>query len=251
MDYIRKNYIEDDYEDSYYDDYRGEGSSRYDDDDYHRNIPEAPKTKKDAENVIQEAKTDKKFWNYNEIDNSKKLQGAINILFNCKAGNDYKVEFNDNQTGTRLIINCYTCNKILSSIDPFISHEQGKAHRKAQTAVLQPKDPNLSVPLKERKLNEPRNIFAEDSLEEMIDETDKTAIGVHFAYKEVIDEETLYTCTLCEKERPVKRIKKEVMFKHLTNEFHIRKYLMVKFGYAKKGTGAMEYEAKQMEEFEG
>ena len=50
---------------------------------------------------------------------------------------------------------CHTCDIDLSSYDPFISHEQGKSHKKVRQQKQLPKGSGSSVLPKQRKINSP------------------------------------------------------------------------------------------------
>lgn len=225
---------------SYYDDYD-------DEDGYYQQ--KKPQNEKEALRVMERAK-DKKFWNCDDVDNFNSLRGAIELLFNEPIpGNVYAVKYQENQNGTRLTIVCETCDKTLSSYDPFMSHENGKNHKKARQQKLTVPDPNISKQPKNRRINTPKDIFFEDTLEEMIDHSKRTTIGVHFIYKEVIDGTERFTCTLCTRTCNCEKLRKEKMYSHITNKDHMRNYLEVKHGFKK--VSSLEEEAKHIEELEG
>ncbi|KAK3851191.1 hypothetical protein Pcinc_042137 [Petrolisthes cinctipes] len=207
-------------------------------------------TKDEAEGMLEEEVRDKDFWavsdDYNNFD---QLQGVLNALFNSIEGNKYKVAYQENQKGTRLQIRCQICSKDLNSFDPFISHENGKNHKKMRQQQVVPKDPNLHRKLDKQHHNEPRGTFPEDSLEDMIDNTTMLVIGVQFVYKEVVEGQETFSCQLC----CLDRISAERMFSHLTNaahNSHNAKYLEAKYG-VKKMRGELEEFGRIVEEREG
>ncbi|XP_045617994.1 uncharacterized protein [Procambarus clarkii] len=208
-------------------------------------------TRTEAEEIMETDARSKDFWTVDyDYDNCHKLQRVLDVLYNSVSGNNYEVDYQENQNGTRLIIRCNICSKDLTSYDPFYTHENGRNHKKCRQQVLTPKDPNISGTLQRRFLNEPRETFERGSLEDDIDSTKLPILGVQFVYKEVINGEELFTCQLCEKDDKVTRIRSRKMFSHLVSKCHSRKYLEVKFGFSKK---EMDFEdsAKEIEELEG
>ncbi|KAK8750290.1 hypothetical protein OTU49_014764 [Cherax quadricarinatus] len=213
----------------------------------------------DAEDIMEEARS-KDFWIVDyAFDNCRTLQAALDVLYNTIPGNKYVVNYQDNQNGTRLSIHCKVCTKDLTSYDPFNTHENGKTHKKCRQQLLTPKDPNLRRQLVRRHLNEPRGIFLEGSLENMIDSTELNVLGVQFVYKEVIHGKNLFTCQLCQRDNDsVKRIRSSEMLSHLTSkEYHGKcmphnaKYLKVKFGYYKSSVDILEEIVEDIAKYEG
>ncbi|KAK4301717.1 hypothetical protein Pmani_019073 [Petrolisthes manimaculis] len=207
-------------------------------------------SKEEAKGMLEEEVRDKDFWAvHDDYNNFDQLQGVLDALFNTIEGNKYKVAYQENQKGTRLQIRCGICSKDLNSFDPFISHENGKNHKKMRQQQVVPKDPNLHRKLEKQLHNEPRGIFTEGSLEDMIDNTTLLVIGVQFLYKEVVEGQETFSCQLC----CLDRISAERMFSHLTNvahNCHNAKYLEVKYG-VKKMRGELEEYGRIVEEREG
>lgn len=143
------------------------------------------------------------------------------------------------------------CSKELTSYDPFVTHENGKLHKKTRQQKLIPKDPNLYTKLQKRPHNKVRGIFPKGSLEEMVDSCSEPVLGIQFVYKEVIHGKETFTCQLCQKWSDVTRIKTSRMFAHLTSLSHNRKYMEIKFGLTKDFLLNFKDEARQIEEREG
>lgn len=209
-------------------------------------------TRSDAEFLMDTEVRSRDFWAvFNDYDNCIKLQKIIDILYNSEEGNDYEVDYQENQNGTRLTIRCNVCSKELTSYDPFVTHENGKLHKKTRQQKLTPKDPNLGTKLQKRPHNEVRGIFPKGSLEEMVDSCNDPVLGIQFVYKEVIHSKEKFTCQLCQKSSDVTRIKTSRMFEHLTSLSHNRKYMEIKFGHTKDLLLHFKDEARQIEEREG
>jgi len=223
---------------SYYDDYHDNGRP------VSTNLP----TKKEAEIIIEKSR-DKAFWNCDEVDNYVKLQGSIDVLYNCIPGNEYSVEYKKNTQSTRLEVRCHICDIDLSSYDPFISHDSGKSHKKVRQQKQIPQGSGLNALPKQRKLNSPWDFLeiADGTLEKKLNGTSRTVVGAHMVYKEKNNGVYMYTCTLCQEDGPFHKIPKDEMYKHITSEHHYKKYLDVKFDIQ---TNHIE-EAKNIEEFEG
>lgn len=205
-------------------------------------------TKKEAENIIERSR-DKEFWNCDVVDNLIKLKGAIDVLYNCIPGNNYETRYKYNQSSTRLEIFCHPCAIDLSSYDPFISHEQGRNHKK----VRQQKEP-----LQEKKLSEVPNLrkefipwdFIEEedgTIEKKLNGTSRTVVGAQMVYKEMINGVYYFTCTLCQEDGPYHRILKDEMYEHITSGRHSEKYLRIKFEI----NDNFVEEAKKIEKREG
>ncbi|KAG0708059.1 hypothetical protein GWK47_024076 [Chionoecetes opilio] len=164
------------------------------------------------------------------------------------------------------------CSKELTSYDPFVAHENGKQHKKVRQKILSVPDPNLQSDLELQHLNKPRGTFTDGSLEDQIDSTKFTVIGVQFVYKEILDGREVYTCQLCHC-TDVLQISASRMFSHLTSSTHSKNYLVSlnhnknylvslnhsknylkdKFGWSghKKSTREFEEECCSIEEYEG
>ncbi|XP_042888097.1 uncharacterized protein LOC122263632 isoform X2 [Penaeus japonicus] len=184
-------------------------------------------TKSEAELMMDTEVRSRDFWAvFDDYDNCIKLQKIIDLLYNSEPGNDYEVDYQENQNGTRLIIRCNVCTKELTSYDPFVTHENGKPHKKIRQQKMTPKDPNIGMKLQRRPLNELRGIFPKGSLEEMIDICRDPVLGIQFVYKEVIHGKELFTCQLCQKSSDVTKVKTSRMFGHLTSSSHNRKYMV-------------------------
>lgn len=78
------------------------------------------------------------------------------------------------------------------SYDPFNIHENGKSHKKHQKQLLTQQDPNLRRQLVQQHLNEPRGIFIEQSLENMIDSMELNVLCVQFVYSYIRDDSQTY-----------------------------------------------------------
>ena len=143
---------------------------------------------------------------------------------------------------------CHTCDIDLSSYDPFISHEQGKSHKKVRQQKQLPKGSGSSVLPKQRKINSPWDFLeiADGTLEKKLNGTSRTVVEAHLVYKERINGEYLYTCTLCNEDGRFHRILKDVMYEHVTSRYHLKKYLSVKFDIHQNTTE----EARNIEELE-
>lgn len=208
--------------------------------------------KETAERKLRSQAMHKDYWSVNDYqDNSEELQEILDVLFNSIEGNDYLVEYMENQNGTRLIIKCKVCAKDLSSYDPFITHENGKNHKKVRQKMLCVADPNLECELKLQPLNKYHGTFAEGSLEDQVDSTRSSVLGMQFVYKEVVDGEDTYTCQLCQRRADVYQLSASRMFSHLVSMGHNQSYLDVKFGYKKKSSRDFEEECCHIEEYEG
>ncbi|KAK8385204.1 hypothetical protein O3P69_012191 [Scylla paramamosain] len=208
--------------------------------------------KETAERKLKSQAMHKDYWSVNDYqDNFEELQEILDVLFNSIEGNSYVVEYLENQNGTRLIVKCKVCSKDLSSYDPFITHENGKNHKKVRQKMISVADPNLESELKLQPLNKYRGTFAEGSLEDLVDSTGSNVLGMQFVYKEVINGEDTYTCQLCQRCADVYQLPASRMFSHLTSVGHNQNYLEVKFGYIKKSSRDFEEECCHIEELEG
>lgn len=216
-----------------------------------RSAGEGKLDKLTAEALLKDNVVHKDFWAVNDYqDNTELLQSLIDILFNSIEGNDYLVKYQENQNGTRLIITCKICCKDLSSYDPFMAHENGKPHKKVMQKSLSKVEISVDS-LQLQPHNKPRGIFPEGSLENMIDTTNFSVLGMQFVFKEVIDGRDTFTCQLCQEDADVHQLPASRMFSHLTSKGHNLKYLKVKFGYVKKSHKDFEEECLAIEEFEG
>ncbi|XP_071516843.1 uncharacterized protein [Panulirus ornatus] len=206
----------------------------------------------EAEEIMEKHIRYKDFWTVDDtFDNFYTLQEVIDVLFNSVQGNRYEVEYLDNQNVTRLVIRCQICSKDLTYFDPFIAHENSGPHMKIRQRILNPKDPDLTGIIQRRPHNEPRGVFTEGSLEEEIDSSSHTILGVQFVYKEVVNGQETFTCQLCQQDSSVTRIRSSRMFTHLISKAHTRKYMDVKFGYVNKQLAEFDKTAQQYEEYEG
>ncbi|XP_076064766.1 uncharacterized protein LOC143038912 [Oratosquilla oratoria] len=206
-------------------------------------------TRKEAEDIMETEVRNGYFWA--DTRNKYYLQDVIDTLYNSIQGNDYLVECVQNQNSERLKVVCGVCKTVLSSYDPFISHQNGKSHKKVLQQILCPKDPNLDNKVHRKSPKEIKGIFLPDSLEDAIDTSEDIIIGVQFLYKEVIDGEERFTCELCKKNSDVKRLTKMEMLRHLQGRGHPTRYLEKKFGYSKVRYSDLDYEIEKVADEEG
>ncbi|XP_045133176.1 uncharacterized protein LOC123517268 [Portunus trituberculatus] len=215
-------------------------------------VKRSNRKKEAAERKLKTQAMHRDYWSVSDYqDNSEELQEILDVLFNSVEGNNYVVDYMENQNGTRLIIKCKVCCKDLSSYDPFITHENGKNHKKVRQKMICVADPNLENDMKLQPLNKYRGTFAEGSLEDQVDSTRSNVLGMQFVYKEIIDGEDAYTCQLCQRSSDAYMLSASRMFTHLTSLGHNQNYLEVKFGYIKKSSRDFEEECCHIEELEG
>lgn len=195
----------------------------------------------------------KDFWIYDMDANMELLQAALNFLHNSVEGNNYIVQYMDSQNSCRLVINCKPCNKQLSSYDPFMSHDQGKNHKKCIQQHINKLEAER-IAQKEiafKPLNSPKDIFNPSSLEDMIDHCSQRVLGLQFLYKERLhgyDSSFRYTCQLC----GIKRVKQSDMFEHLTEKaLHNQKYILAKFNRRISISDVYANKCKEIESLEG
>lgn len=206
-------------------------------------------TKKEAGIIIEKSR-DKEFWNCDVVDNLIKLKGSIDVLYNCIPGNEYEVKYKYNQSSTRLEVVCRPCDIELSSYDPFISHEQGRNHKKVRQQKQPLQEKKMSEIPKEKKEYVPWDFLedADGTLEKKLNGTSRTVVGAQMVYKEKINGVYHFTCTLCQEDGPYHKILKDEMYKHITTDrHHSEKYLSVKFDISDN----FIEEAKNTENFEG
>ncbi|XP_064122001.1 uncharacterized protein LOC135226409 isoform X2 [Macrobrachium nipponense] len=207
---------------------------------------------RDEARDVMEMSQQKDFWTVEMIeDNSIQLQGALDVLYNSEGGSDYQVEYTDSLSTRRLVINCTICNVLLSSYDTFSSHENGKSHKKVRQHILGSKQANEKGELKLKPMNALRGVYPPGSLEDKIDRGKHPVLGIQFVYKEIIKEETYFTCQLCTNKKYAVSGVKDEMYNHLISKNHSRRYLDVKFGLNNIGSSSFASEVAKIEELEG
>ncbi|KAK7068427.1 hypothetical protein SK128_018128 [Halocaridina rubra] len=207
----------------------------------------------EAEYTLSVTAKNKEFWELSLSDNHDILQNAIDIKYNSIRGNKYSVVYvgyEKYEYMRKLGIHCEICNMMLFSTDSVLFHERGEHHKKVQQQILI-SNPNLQTILKRRKCNTHKGIYPDNSLEHLIDTSQRTVLGVHFVYKVGLDETELFTCQLCSREKHTTDLHAEDMLKHLTSSSHNRNYLKVKFGYRDLDYNQYKSIANYTEEREG
>nr|XP_045598947.1 uncharacterized protein LOC123758535 [Procambarus clarkii] len=179
--------------------------------------------------------------------NKSVLQQILDLKFNTQPINEYVAEKDHYQQKIRLKVLCTVCRCDLKGYDPFMSHNDGKAHKKMRqsqvisSVPLRPNQDITSVQLwqsqrlhkggldKEeltlKSLSEPRNFFKVGTLEFYLDTSSSSIVGVGFVYRKDIHKMPTFTCDLCK----VNCLSQKKISEHLQDTYHALLYMRVKF----------------------